>query len=111
MLVPSHAAPLYSTLGGDADLGVLVEMFVAEMPERIERLCSLYDRGDLDELGRFAHQLKGSLGSYGFDVLTPYALRLEQAVKQQEGAEAIRAALEELTSRCRCVRAGSPVDV
>ncbi len=107
----SRAAPLYSTLGGDADLGALVEMFVAEMPDRIERLCSLYDRGDLEELGRVAHQLKGSLGSYGFDVLTPYALRLEQAVKQQQGPDAIRLALEELTSLCRCVRAGTPEDI
>lgn len=102
------AAPLYSTLGADAELGELVELFVAEMPDRIAALeRALADR-DWGELRRAAHQLKGAAGSYGFGPLTPLAAAVEDTVRSERPADTLRGALEELLAACRQVRGGAP---
>jgi HPt (histidine-containing phosphotransfer) domain-containing protein len=98
---------LYSTLSADPDLAELVALFVAEMPERIEQLLAAYRRGELEQLRRTAHQLKGAVGSYGFDQLTPSAARLEAAARGGASPEEIEACLAELTNLCRLVRAGT----
>jgi len=102
------AEPIYSTFCDDPMLGELVEMYVSEMPERIAALESAFASGDLEALGRAAHQMKGAAGSYGFDTLTPYARTLEFATKEGASIEAIEAALQELVRVCRAVRSGSP---
>jgi HPt (histidine-containing phosphotransfer) domain-containing protein len=99
---------LYSRLGSDPDLGEIVTMFVEEMPDRIASLMSQLSSGDLENLRRTAHQLKGAAGSYGFDVISPAAGRLESAVKDNESLEQIRAAVEEIVNLCQRVRSGSP---
>jgi HPt (histidine-containing phosphotransfer) domain-containing protein len=100
------SAPLYSTFGDDPDLGELVDMFVEEMPGRIETLLQLYNSADKDGLKRFAHQLKGSAGSYGFGQLTPTSARLEQSLKTNEPEEVIKQAVDELLDLCGRVRRG-----
>lgn len=110
----NYSAPtvpaLYSDFGADADLAELVEMFVDEMPQRIDRLQTLAAEEAWDELCRTAHQLKGSAGSYGFHQLTPAAFRLEQAARAAASVEEVQAATEELVDLCRRVRAGAPHD-
>jgi HPt (histidine-containing phosphotransfer) domain-containing protein len=54
-----------------------------------------FDRGDLDELARQAHWLKGAGGSAGFDALTAPAKRLETVAKDRQCDE-IEAVLDEL---------------
>lgn len=97
---------LYSTFGADPDLGELVEMFVDEMPGRIESLLNLYQSADRDGLKRFAHQLKGSAGSYGFEPITPLAARLEHSLKANEPEAAIKQAVDELLDLCSRARSG-----
>ncbi len=46
--------PLYSTLGGDPDLGDLVTLFVEEMPDRVANILDLLDRSEWEELRRGA---------------------------------------------------------
>jgi len=104
----SVTEPVYSSLGDDPDLGELVEMFVDEMPSKIELLQTQFDACDWPSLQRTAHQLKGAGGSYGFDALTPWAARLEDAAKQTASEAEIRRAIEELVAVCRLLRAGSP---
>ena len=99
---------LYSTLGGDADLGELVEMFVDEMPERVGNIERLFESQNWEELRRAAHQLKGAAGSYGFEEITPRAARLEDAVREQSPAEQILQAVKELCDLCRRAQAGVP---
>jgi len=106
--LPSQAEPLYSTLGADPDLGEIVELFVEEMPGRIEALVEQYNSGDWDSLRRTAHQLKGAAGSYGFTQVTPVAAALEQRLDRREPEETIREALEELVDFCRRLSAGAP---
>lgn len=102
------STPIYSTLGGDEDLGELVEMFVADMPTRIADFAQAYEAGDWERLQRLAHQLKGSAGSYGFDAVTPLAARLEAAVRDPSDEGEIGAATEELLALCGRLRAGEP---
>jgi HPt (histidine-containing phosphotransfer) domain-containing protein len=99
---------LYSELALDPDLAEIVQMFVDEMPERIEKLIQCYDRHDMDNLGRAAHQLKGSAGSYGFLPITPAAAKLENAVRSQKPDAEISVALSSLLELCKQIRGGTP---
>jgi len=99
---------LYSHLGNDPDLSEIVTMFVEEMPSRIATLLEQLHSGDLEALRRTAHQLKGAAGSYGFDLISPAAARLEYAVRDNEPAPQILEAVEELSDLCGRVRAGGP---
>ena len=102
------ASFLYSSLADDPDLGELVEMYVDEMPERIQSLQSVLAAEDWNELSRAAHQIKGAGGSYGFDQLTPLAFALEQATREPNSPAAIRAACDALVDACGRTRAGLP---
>ncbi len=98
---------LYSSLASDPDLGDIVEMFVDEMPERVQNLTRCLAEEDWDQLGRYAHQMKGACGSYGFDQLTIPAARLERACRETHDELQIREALEELSVLCQRVRSGT----
>ncbi len=100
--------PLFSSLGGDSDLGEIVDLFVEEMPDRVATLLRQLEEADWGELRRTAHQLKGAAGSYGFDPITPYAARLEVAVSESEPEEQIRRAVDELVGLCERTRGGTP---
>ena len=97
---------IYSSLGDDPDFSELVELYVAEMPERIQRFKQLFDHGDYFELNRFAHQLKGSAGGYGFIEITPAAARVEHAATDDPDLAELEAALSELLELCGRVRSG-----
>lgn len=99
---------LFSTLAEDPDLAEIVEMFVDEMPERIENILNCLESENWDGLRRASHQLKGAAGSYGFPTITPCAGVLEAAVKQSKPEDEIRKAVDELVAMCHSVRAGTP---
>jgi histidine phosphotransfer protein HptB len=98
----------YSELGRDPELAELVDVFVAEMPNRVEQVMTHAAYHDWEKLGRTAHQLKGAAGSYGFHALTQPALRLEQAAHRNEPEEQILAAVNELVELCGRIRSGPP---
>lgn len=100
--------PVYSHLAADPVLSELVELFVQEMPGRIDTFEALARRRDWSELARGAHQLKGAGGSYGFHDFTCYAARLEAAARDGSPEESILAALRDLLDLCRRVRSGVP---
>ncbi len=99
---------IYSELGSDPAFGPIVSMYVDEMPGRVEDLLLTHAAGDVKELQRKAHQLKGSSGSYGFREVTPQAAALEDALKSDAPLGDVESALEELVAVCQRVRAGSP---
>ena len=100
--------PIYSTLGDDPDLGELVELFVEEMPSRIEMLQQEYDVANWQGLRQLAHQLKGAAGSYGFHQITPVAGNLESVLTDEENESLVASTLADLLDLCRRARAGSP---
>ncbi len=99
-------APVYSDFGGDEDLGELVEMYVEEMPDRIQALIDASQSSQPEDLARLAHQLKGASGSYGFMQISRVAAHLEHAAK--DGADNIETLLAETIDICRRAKAGTP---
>jgi HPt (histidine-containing phosphotransfer) domain-containing protein len=98
----------YSPLCNEDDLAELVELFVQEVPDRLAQLEQCLDQGNWSELARFAHQLKGAGGSYGFPQLTPVAARVEQLAKQMAPVDQLQAALSELVEVTALLRPGLP---
>jgi HPt (histidine-containing phosphotransfer) domain-containing protein len=98
---------LYSRLAANEGVADLVELFVEELPGRVAKMRAHLATENWSELERCAHQMKGAAGSYGFDPLTPAATRLERAVATHDPCEQIAAALDDLTSLCQRVRAGT----
>jgi HPt (histidine-containing phosphotransfer) domain-containing protein len=99
---------IFSALAWDPNLRDLVELFVREMPQRIDQLKAAYDSGDNEAVLRLAHRLKGAAGSHGFHQITPFAGALETAVKNNEPNRHIRRALDELVELCERVQPGTP---
>ena len=66
----------------DPDMAELVRSFVADLARRVETLDQLLAEGNLQELQRLAHQLKGAGGGYGFPQITEVAACLEQSLVQ-----------------------------
>ena len=54
----SHVEPIYSSLAADPVLGEIVEIFVEEIPSRIETLVSQAAADDWEALGRTAQDRK-----------------------------------------------------
>ena len=102
------AAFVYSHLAADLDLDELVDLFVQNMPDRINVLDTQAKSRDWNQLAETAHQIKGAAGCYGFDEITPYAARLEAAAREAQQEEQIFSALDELITLCRRVRSGKP---
>jgi HPt (histidine-containing phosphotransfer) domain-containing protein len=98
---------IYSRLVDDPDLQEIVGMFVEEMPERISKLLDQLETKDWDALRRTAHQLKGAAGSYGFDIVTTYAGKVEAAVRDKEPEQQIHDTVAELVDLCQRMRSGT----
>jgi hypothetical protein len=67
---------VYSPLADDPDYGELVDLFVQEIPERINALDAQAESRDWNQLAETAHKLKGAAGCYGFGEITLCAARL-----------------------------------
>ena len=55
-----------STLANDPDMAELVAEFAREMPLRAAELTRCWEKEQLEDIRRLAHQLKGASGGYGF---------------------------------------------
>ncbi|MCA9300475.1 MAG: Hpt domain-containing protein [Phycisphaerales bacterium] len=77
--------PLQSEFAGDPDMDELVELFVTELPARIEALDTAWNSRDLEITTRIAHQLKGASGGYGFPTIGDAAATLEDHLRGLEG--------------------------
>ena len=65
--------PLLSDFASDPDMLELVEMFVAEMPQRVAAIEKAVSDSDTASIASLAHQLKGAAGGYGFGCITDAA--------------------------------------
>ena len=100
MAMTSNTDAFYSVLANDPDLGEIVGLYVAEMPDRIALLKAHFASGDRGGLTTLAHQIKGSAGSHGFHQITPYATTLEQLVRGGADGPQLREAVEALVEAC-----------
>jgi two-component system, sensor histidine kinase len=68
----------------DPDYRAIVEEFVERLHQQLDAMQRALTAGDLDELARLAHWLKGAGGSAGFPALTAPAKELETVVKEDQ---------------------------
>lgn len=104
----TESTPLLSELAGDADMAELIEMFVAELPERVAALRQALTERDFEALRRLAHQLKGAAGGYGFPSITEAAKDLEITAKTDRSLEKTAAEMQALAGLCARARATAP---
>lgn len=95
--------PIYSSIAEEPDMWDLVAMFIEEMPERILRFNVLLESGDSDGLLHFAHQFKGSSGSYGFAELSIAAEKIVTAIKTEQPQKQIHELTQNLIKLCKSV--------
>ncbi len=106
-----RAAPIRSSLGGDPDMLELIQLFVEEIPERVRTIQDFWQRKELVELRRVAHQMKGASGGYGFPTIGEAAARLEHELNRSVDARAtadlsaIAGQIDDLVNHCNRVRA------
>lgn len=78
---------IISNLADDPDLKEVVEIFLGNLTSLVEQLKQMLEQSQMEELAYLAHNLKGSGGSAGFNIIFEKALALEQAAKAQEIAK------------------------
>jgi len=105
---PSGGTPLRSELSDDPEMVELIELFIEELPNRIEAIGQALSSGDWSELSRLAHQLRGAGAGYGFEPISDSAASLEDTTELggEPDLEAIRACVSELAGLCVRATAG-----
>lgn len=97
--------PLRSDLAGDPDMAELIGMFVHDLPDRVQAISAALTHGNVRDLQRLAHQLRGCGGSYGFPIIGQAAGRVEDALLSQTFPETslhnARQVIDELLDLCR----------
>jgi CheY-like chemotaxis protein len=75
--------------------------FISRLPDRVSALLSLTGAGDLEELRRTLHQLKGAGTGYGFPEITQTSARAEASIKASADIAAIKAQVDEVIALIR----------
>ncbi|GJM26491.1 MAG: hypothetical protein DHS20C16_29060 [Phycisphaerae bacterium] len=96
--------PIFSTLSNDPTMVDFVESFVSNLPIRIRAIEDALANQDGAELENLARNLKGEGTSYGFEVLTDQAAKVEEAAVIGSEFQQIKHEVNELISLCLQVR-------
>ncbi|NLX12741.1 MAG: Hpt domain-containing protein [Phycisphaerales bacterium] len=99
--------PIISYYSDDPEMAELVDEFVNTLSERVISLENCLNTGDLSELKRIAHQLKGSCGGYGFDVIGQAAAILETSAKASQSVEQVNQEVADLIQLCQRAKSGT----
>jgi PAS domain S-box-containing protein len=81
-LNPLHETPLYSQFSGDTLISQLLPVFSNRLPARLENMIQAFGNQNWEEVLRAAHQLKGTAGSFGYDILSVKMVELEEEIKK-----------------------------
>lgn len=79
---PDRGEPLRSQYADDPEMADILELFVREMPRRLEALSEAWKRRELETLTHMVHQIKGASGLYGYPSVGQAARDLEQTLRQ-----------------------------
>jgi HPt (histidine-containing phosphotransfer) domain-containing protein len=79
----------------------LIQLFLGEAPRLMETMRKALRQGDMEELGRSAHSLKGAAGNFSAYATVSATSKLEQDAKNgdAESAQASLTALEAVVDR------------
>jgi signal transduction histidine kinase/DNA-binding response OmpR family regulator len=101
---------LVSKFKDDAALRPLVDMYVAGLPEQVDRIAAAVRENDLAALRAELHDVRGTAGGLGFTPLTQLAATVGGQAKHAASMDAVAVAVEELLVLIRSVDGyGSPV--
>jgi len=78
----------------DSDLEDLIPMFLENRHKDVEEIRRLLKEGNLGEIRRLGHSMKGSGGGYGFDEISEIGRNIEEAAKSGDGGK-----IEKLSSQ------------
>jgi HPt (histidine-containing phosphotransfer) domain-containing protein len=81
----------------------IVTKFIERLPKRVDDLGGLLAAGNLSELQRAVHQLKGAGKGYGFPRISEIAAEAEGYVKENAALEKIKTTVDELIGVIRDV--------
>lgn len=96
--------PIRSEYAGDPEMRDLVELFVSELPERMQAVMAALTERRGQDLFRLTHQLKGASAGYGFAPIGEAAAKVESLVRSRpidEELDAVKAGVDELVELCR----------
>ena len=79
--LPAAAKPVMSRLGSSPRFQKVILLFIEKLKEELVRAHLAWENGNLEELARIAHWLKGAGGTVGFDEFTEPGARLENFAK------------------------------
>jgi len=103
--MPKYDQAQFSLDVTDEDDIELIEMFLEELPSRIDSLKNTADAGDFSQLNRLAHQLKGAAPGFGFDPIGTTAAVLEKRLKtsnlEMVELDQIQSEFDALISECQ----------
>jgi CheY-like chemotaxis protein len=94
---------LRSAFADDPAMQAAIAQFIAMLPRRVAHMKTLLASGNLAELRRAVHQIKGAGGGYGFDDITRVAAQLCTTLKQETPPETIAHELDLLLALIRSV--------
>ena len=98
---PTEAeSPLESTLADDEAMLPLITEFLRLLTTQMDLVTKACDRGDFAQLSSTVHQIKGSAGTFGYDVISEQAIRIERAIKENRNREEIGLRTRELLKLC-----------
>ncbi len=100
--------PVRSQFASDPEMRELVEMFVGELPQRMQALTEALKAQQWDVVHRISHQLKGASAGYGFPTVGTAAAKVEDVVKSgpistQQSLTQLVESVNQLTGLCKRV--------
>jgi HPt (histidine-containing phosphotransfer) domain-containing protein len=101
-------APETAPLNVDAELDALKPVYLQSIKANIDAISEAVDREDYTVARKLGHQMAGSGGAYGFPEITKLGRALENAAKEENGAD-VRIHLAELGKHVRTSVANSGI--
>lgn len=80
----------------DEDLKDIVDDYLVNIKENIKLLAEKLKTGSFEAISAIGHQFKGSGASYGFDSISKFGAKIEQAA-QSKDADSIKSDIQELS--------------
>ncbi len=96
--------PIFSTLTEDTSMTDLIKAFVYEMPSRVRNLENALIKEDGKTMESLVRNLKAEGTSYGFEILTDQAAKIETTLINGAPVHDMHKDIEELVKLCLQVR-------
>lgn len=101
--------PLRSTLANDPDMHELIQLYIQDLPTRLDGIRAAMLTGNLNEVRRLSHQLRGASAGFGFAPIGLLAAEVEETIKalheQADAIERVRPLVDQLDALGRRVAA------